>query len=33
LWFTTERLIFLGFILLIWVILGGWFYLSYRRLE
>jgi len=32
-WFTFEKLIFLGFILLIWVILGGWFYLSYRRLE
>ena len=32
-WFTLERLVFLGFILLIWVILGGWFYLSYRRLE
>jgi hypothetical protein len=32
-WFTLERLIFLGFLLLVWVLLGGWFYLSYRRLE
>ena len=32
-WFTLERLIFLGFILLVWVLLAGWFYLSYRRTE
>lgn len=32
-WFTLERLIFLGFILLMWVLLAGWFYLSYRRTE
>jgi len=32
-WLTLERLIFLGFILLVWVLLGGWFYLTYRRIE
>jgi hypothetical protein len=30
-WLTLQRAIFLGIILLIWIILGGWFYFSYRR--
>lgn len=32
-WFTLERIIFLGFILLIWLLLGGWYFLTMRRLE
>jgi len=32
-WFTLERLIFLGFILLVWILLAGWFYLTYSRTE
>lgn len=31
-WATPQRLVPLGFIVLIWVILGGWFYFSQRRL-
>jgi hypothetical protein len=31
-WATPQRLVPLGFIILIWVILGGWFFLSQRRL-
>jgi len=32
-WLTIERVIFLAFIFLVWALLGGWFYLSLRRLE
>lgn len=32
-WFTWDRLLFLAFILLIWLLLGSWFYFSLRRLE
>ncbi len=32
-WLTLERMIFIGFLLLIWVLLGGWFFFSYRQIE
>lgn len=32
-WLTPGRLLFLGFILLVWVILGVWFYLSMKRVQ
>jgi hypothetical protein len=32
-WIVLGRLAFLVFILLFWLILGGWFYYSSRRIE
>jgi hypothetical protein len=32
-WFTPGRLLFLGFILLVWVILGAWFIFSMKRMQ
>ena len=32
-WFTPERSIFVGFILLIWFLLGGWYFITMRKLE
>ena len=31
-WFTPLRLLLIGFLLFVWVFLGGWFYFSLRRL-
>ncbi len=32
-WLTPGRLLFLGFILLVWVILGVWFFFSMKRMQ
>jgi len=32
-WYSPGRYLFIGFIVTIWVILGGWFFFSIRKLE
>jgi hypothetical protein len=32
-WRSPGRYLFIGFIVLIWVLLGGWFYFSMRKIE
>jgi hypothetical protein len=32
-WLTPQRLVIMAVIAGIWIMLGGWFYLSFKRLD